>query len=146
MRVPRKDRVPYMDFCVEIASKCMVNCSLELFRDWSLSISQASKSNIIDDFCKFNDIHFCYLDNSYEIVEEFCSRLLEVLKAERGLGKRFRYHKLLKIMLSMNCCWARKYALQGLEMIIEKEVEDIKECDEHTELFAEILCSGIVNR
>lgn len=41
-------------------------------------------------------------DNSYENVEEFCSRILEKLKFEKGLGKRFRYHKVLKVMLTLN--------------------------------------------
>ena len=72
--------------------------------------------------------------------------MLAVLKNQKGLGKRFRYHRLLKIMVTLNQSWARAYALEGLQMIIDSDVEDIKECDENTELFAEILCSTIINR
>jgi len=49
-------------------------------------------------------------------------------------------------MITLNQSWARTYALEGLQMIIDSDVEDIKECDENTELFAEILCSTIINR
>lgn len=49
-------------------------------------------------------------------------------------------------MLTLNQCWARKYAIDGLNLIISAEVEDLKECNEHNELFTEILCSGILNR
>lgn len=49
-------------------------------------------------------------------------------------------------MITLNSSWARTNAMEGLQMIIDSDVEDIKECDENTELFAEILCSTIINR
>jgi len=85
-------------------------------------------------------------DNTFDNIEEFFSRVLAELKTQKGLGKRFRYHKMLKIMITLNQTWARIYAIEGLQMIIDSDVEDIKECDENTELFAEILCSTIISR
>ncbi|KAL4508332.1 hypothetical protein ABPG72_003636 [Tetrahymena utriculariae] len=127
-RLSREERKPYMDFCVKLTQECVVNCSQELFRDWCLSISLASKNN------------------SFDIIEEFTSRVLEKLKHQKGLGKRFRYHKLLKTVLTLNQTWARKYSLEGMKLIMDADVEDTKESDENCELFAEILCSCIISR
>lgn len=87
-----------------------------------------------------------FKDNSFDNVDEFCSRVLAGLKSQKGLGKRFRYHKLLKLVITFNQTYARKYAIEGMNMLIESDVDDIKECDESTELFTEILCSCIITR
>ncbi|EGR32606.1 hypothetical protein IMG5_076360 [Ichthyophthirius multifiliis] len=118
----------YIDFAVKISVSCIEKCSQEVFRDWCLSLSLANQNN------------------SYFLIEKYFSKLLVQVQKINGLGKRFRYHKLLKIFLQYNQTWSRKYALEGLDMLINTEIQDIKECDENIDLFAEILCSCIIVR
>lgn len=49
-------------------------------------------------------------------------------------------------MITQNQTWARKYGMEGMKLIIESDVEDTKESEENTELFAEILCSSAISR
>lgn len=36
--------------------------------------------------------------------------------------------------------------MEGMKLIMESDVEDTKESEENTELFAEILCSSVISR